>query len=113
MSPQFHGPMVSRRLLLLGGAAMTISVPFVSRGPLRSIARRLAGQATSPSTEGHLASFAGATGWLNSGPLTPEGLRGRVVLVDFWTYTCVNWLRTLPYVRAWDAKYRDAGLTIV
>ena len=39
----------------------------------------------------------------------PEGLRGRVVLVDFWTYTCVNWLRTLPYVRAWDAKYRDAG----
>ena len=41
--------------------------------------------------------------------LTPEGLRGRVVLVDFWTYTCINWLRTLPYVRAWDAKYADAG----
>jgi thiol-disulfide isomerase/thioredoxin len=45
--------------------------------------------------------------------LTPEGLRGRVVLVDFWTYTCVNWLRTLPYLRAWDGKYRDKGLTIV
>jgi thiol-disulfide isomerase/thioredoxin len=45
--------------------------------------------------------------------LTPEGLRGRVVLVDFWTYTCVNWLRTLPYVRAWAAKYADAGLTVV
>ena len=51
--------------------------------------------------------------WLNSEPLTPEGLRGRVVLVDFWTYTCVNWLRTLPYVRAWASKYEDAGLTVV
>ena len=57
--------------------------------------------------------FDGATRWLNSEPLTPEGLRGRVVLVDFWTYTCVNWLRTLPYVRAWAAKYADAGLTVV
>ena len=45
--------------------------------------------------------------------MTPEGLRGRVVLVDFWTYTCVNWLRTLPYLRAWAAKYTDRGLTIV
>ena len=63
--------------------------------------------------EGRLASFEGATGWLNSEPLTPEGLRGRVVLVDFWTYTCINWIRTLPYVRAWAAKYADAGLTIV
>ena len=61
--------------------------------------------------EGRLASFDGATAWLNSDPLTPESLRGRVVLVDFWTYTCVNWLRTLPYVRAWAAKYRDDGLT--
>ena len=63
--------------------------------------------------EGQLPSFAGATGWLNSDPLTPEGLRGRVVLVDFWTYTCVNWLRTLPYVRAWDAKYAAQGLTTI
>ena len=55
----------------------------------------------------------GATGWLNSDPLTPEGLRGRVVLVDFWTYTCINWLRTAPYLRAWDAKYRGQGLTVV
>ena len=63
--------------------------------------------------EGQLASLDGATGWLNSGRLTPEGLRGRVVLVGFWTYTCVNWLRTLPYLRAWDAKYRDRGLTLI
>ena len=51
--------------------------------------------------EGELASFGGATGWFNSPPLTPDGLRGKVVLADFWTYTCINWLRTLPYVRAW------------
>ena len=63
--------------------------------------------------EGELASFDGATGWLNSEPLTPAGLRGKVVLVDFWTYTCINWLRTLPYVRAWAVKYADAGLTVV
>jgi thiol-disulfide isomerase/thioredoxin len=80
---------------------------------LRSIVHRLAGDATELPVEGQLASFDGATGWLESEPLTPEGLRGRVVLVDFWTYTCVNWLRTLPYVRAWASKYRDVGLTVV
>jgi len=63
--------------------------------------------------EGHLPGFDGATGWLNSEPLTAEGLRGNVVLVDFWTYTCINWLRTLAYVRAWAEKYRDAGLVVV
>jgi thiol-disulfide isomerase/thioredoxin len=63
--------------------------------------------------EGHLASFDGATAWLNSDPLTLEDLRGRVVLVDFWTYTCINWLRTLPYLRAWAAKYQDDGLTVI
>jgi thiol-disulfide isomerase/thioredoxin len=63
--------------------------------------------------EGHLPRLDGATAWLNSEPLTPEVLRGRVVLVDFWTYTCVNWLRTLPYVRAWAAKYRDNGLAVI
>ncbi|HEX6629000.1 MAG TPA: thioredoxin family protein [Gemmatimonadaceae bacterium] len=63
--------------------------------------------------EGTLPSLSGATDWLNSPPLTPEGLRGKVVLVDFWTYTCVNWTRTLPYVRAWAEKYRDAGLVVI
>jgi thiol-disulfide isomerase/thioredoxin len=62
---------------------------------------------------GHLPGFDGATGWLNSEPLTPAGLRGRVVLVDFWTYTCINWLRTLGYVRAWAKKYQDQGLVVV
>ena len=55
----------------------------------------------------------GATGWLNSQPLTPVSQRGKVVLIDFWTYTCVNWRRTLPYVRAWSAKYKDHGLVVI
>ena len=57
--------------------------------------------------------FDGATGWLNSPPLTAEDLRAKVVLVDFWTYTCINWLRTLAYVRAWAEKYRGSGLLVV
>ena len=82
-------------------------------GVVRTIAHWLAGDGGELPIEGRLAPFEGATGWLNSQPLTPEGLRGRVVLVDFWTYTCVNWLRTLPYVRAWASKYEEAGLTVV
>src|ERR671910_3199549 len=63
--------------------------------------------------EGELPSLGGATGWLNSQPLTAAGLRGTVVLIDFWTYTCINWIRQLPYVRAWDEKYRDHGLVVI
>jgi hypothetical protein len=54
--------------------------------------------------EGHLGGFDGAIGWLNSSPLGAADLRGKVVLVDFWTYTCINWLRTLAYVHAWAEK---------
>jgi thiol-disulfide isomerase/thioredoxin len=60
-----------------------------------------------------LPSFDGNTGWLNSPPLSASDLRGKVVLVDFWEYTCINCLRTLPYLRAWNARYRDDGLVIV
>src|SRR5262245_4413299 len=69
-----------------------------------------AGQAA-PQAE--LASLERADAWLNSPPLTPAALRGKVVLVDFWTYTCINWLRTLPYVRAWHEKYRRQGLVVI
>jgi thiol-disulfide isomerase/thioredoxin len=65
------------------------------------------------STSGALAALDHAPVWLNSEPLTAAALRGRVVLVDFWTYSCVNWLRTLPYVRAWAERYRDRGLVLV
>ena len=60
-----------------------------------------------------LRSLSGATAWLNSPPLTLADLRDKVVLVDFWTYTCINWLRTLPYVRAWAEKYKDQGLIVI
>jgi thiol-disulfide isomerase/thioredoxin len=60
-----------------------------------------------------LAALERADEWLNSPPLTPSALRGKVVLVDFWTYTCINWLRTLPYVRAWAENYKDKGLVVV
>ena len=63
--------------------------------------------------EGHLPTFDGATEWLNSAPLSPADLRGQVVLVDFWTLTCINWLRTEPYIRAWSQAYRDDGLVVV
>lgn len=63
--------------------------------------------------EGEFPSLGGATGWLNSQPLTAADLRGNVVLISFWTYTCINWLRSLPYVRAWAEKYKDQGLVVI
>src|SRR6187401_1065502 len=54
-----------------------------------------------------------ANAWLNTHPLSAAELRGKVVLVDFWTYTCINWRRTLPYVRAWAEKYKDQGLVVI
>ena len=63
--------------------------------------------------EGPMPDLGGALGWLNSAPLDRKSLQGKVVLVDFWTYTCINSLRPLPYVKAWAAKYKDAGLVVV
>ena len=63
--------------------------------------------------EGEIPSFAGATLWLNSPPLTPESLRGKVVMVDFWTYSCINCLRALPFVQSWYQKYKDHGLVVI
>ena len=63
--------------------------------------------------EGAIPEISHAGTWLNSKPLTARQLRGKVVLVDFWTYSCVNCLRALPYVKAWNAKYRDHGLVVI
>jgi cytochrome c biogenesis protein CcdA/thiol-disulfide isomerase/thioredoxin len=63
--------------------------------------------------EGHIPSLAGATQWFNSPPLNREALRGKVVLVDFWTYSCINCIRSLPYVRGWADKYKDHGLVVI
>jgi thiol-disulfide isomerase/thioredoxin len=65
------------------------------------------------SNKSELASLQRANEWLNSPPLTAEGLRGKVVLVNIWTYTCINWLRQLPFVRAWAQKYKDQGLVVI
>ena len=75
-------------------------------------ARRHPGVTPLP-VEGRLAGFDRAAGWLNSLPLGADDLCGKVVLVDFWTYTCINWLRTLAWIRAWHEKYRDSGLVVV
>jgi cytochrome c biogenesis protein CcdA/thiol-disulfide isomerase/thioredoxin len=68
---------------------------------------------TSDSGVAALLDFSGATAWINSPPLTAPSLRGKVVLVDFWTYSCINCLRTLPYIKAWYAKYKDSGLVVI
>ncbi len=71
----------------------------------------VSGDADAPPTQ--MPELTGATAWINSPPLTPAGLRGKVVLVDFWTYSCINCLRTLPYIKAWNEKYKDSGLVII
>jgi cytochrome c biogenesis protein CcdA/thiol-disulfide isomerase/thioredoxin len=78
------------------------------------MAAKMADRGTAaPPVEGVMPPLAGAVEWLNSPPLTAEGLRGKVVVIDFWTYSCVNCLRTLPYVRAWYDKYKDQGLVVI
>jgi len=74
---------------------------------------RAAEQAEPLPVEGELPSLSGAVQWLNSPPLTVQGLRGKVVVIDFWTYSCINCLRALPYVQAWAQKYRDQGLVVI
>jgi thiol-disulfide isomerase/thioredoxin len=66
-----------------------------------------------PARTSELASLGSATAWINTPPLSAEGLRGRIVVVQFWTYSCVNWIRTVPYTRAWARKYRDQGVVVI
>jgi thiol-disulfide isomerase/thioredoxin len=94
---------------ILGAA---VAAPVESLAAERTMHPMTSREARLP-VEGMLASLAGATAWLNSQPLMAEGLRGKVVLVDFWTYTCINWQRTQPYVRYWAEKYRDQGLAVI
>ena len=88
-----------------------IAGAVAAAGVLASLAVA-AGPAALP-VEGRAAGFDGATTWLNAAPLNAAALRGKVVLVDFWTYSCINCIRTVPWVRAWSDKYRDLGLTVV
>jgi len=100
---------VSRRNIVLAGLA------FSSAGRGKALAadrsRNAGKQAVVP--EGPFPSLAGATAWLNSPPLSLEALRGKTALVNFWTYSCINWMRAHPYVRAWSRAYADQGLVTV
>ena len=91
------------RRRFLGAAAASLAAARLAEGsPKRHLP-----------IEGDLPALGNATAWINSQPLATSGLRGRVVIVNFWTYTCINWLRSLPYVRAWARKYKDQGLAVI
>jgi cytochrome c biogenesis protein CcdA/thiol-disulfide isomerase/thioredoxin len=93
-------------VLMSGGAMM-------SANPAMTMKPKTAAKADDLPVEGPTPSFSGAVEWLNSPPLTAEALKGKVVLVDFWTYSCINCLRAIPYVRAWAEKYKDQGLVVI
>jgi thiol-disulfide isomerase/thioredoxin len=105
--------MNAHRLLL--SAMLIWSMAACSQGAADNTnpSRRLTPETVQLNMDGDIPSLDGAIAWLNSPPLSKADLRGKVVLVDFWTYTCVNWRRTLPYVRAWADKYRNQGLIII
>jgi len=89
------------------------SMSLVDAIPIAAAKAEAAPKPTMPWNDSTFAPLAGASGWINTPPLASADLRGKVVLVDFWTYSCINCLRTLPYIRAWADKYRDAGLVVL
>src|SRR4051812_42596239 len=103
---------IARSLLVRLGAALSVAALALAAGIQFASAGGSAFGDSSDTVE-MLPALDGATGWIQSPPLTAESLRGKVVLVDFWTYSCINCLRTLPYVRAWAQKYRAQGLVVL
>jgi thiol-disulfide isomerase/thioredoxin len=101
----------NERRHFVGAAVMSIAA--VGLGINTSLLTKVANGARHLAIGDELQSLASANEWLNSRPLTASGLQGRAVLVQFWTYTCINWLRTLPYVRAWAEKYKEQGLVVI
>ena len=99
------------RRRLLGAAALATAGARL--GLFAPVEPHVARAALASPSENQLLSLASANAWLNSPALTAAGLRGKVVLVDFWTYTCINWIRTVPYVRAWAEKYKADGLVVI
>ncbi|MRW94688.1 redoxin family protein [Duganella sp. FT80W] len=99
-----------RSFTMLAGAVLAAVLTTAGPGAMAADAAQFR---SSLPVEGKAPGFDGATTWLNSAPLSPQQLRGKVVLVDFWTYSCINCIRTVPYIRAWAAKYRDQGLVVV
>ena len=104
--------MKTRRFVLAAMLAGAFGAPIRTGAEVRGVLRPPSSALRLP-VESEFPSLAGANLWLNSQPLTAEGLRGKVVLIDFWTYTCINWLRSLPHVRAWSERYKDHGLVVI
>ena len=108
-----HGKLRTRRNPKM--AAKTVVVVAVLAAaigaPIAGLMSAIGGRPLTSTSE--LKSLDQADEWLNSSPLTPEALRGKVVLINFWTYSCINWRRQLPYVRAWAEKYKKQGLVVV
>jgi cytochrome c biogenesis protein CcdA/thiol-disulfide isomerase/thioredoxin len=101
-------------VVMNGGPAMMSANPAAMAGnPAMMMKAKSSAAAENLPVEGAAPSLAGAVEWLNSPPLTTDALKGKVVLVDFWTYSCINCLRAIPYVRAWAEKYRDQGLVVI
>jgi thiol-disulfide isomerase/thioredoxin len=105
--------MNATRLLLAAILASAIGVPIETSAEDKTGGRQMPPAAARLPVEGQLPPLSGATEWLNSPPLTAAGLRGKVILIDIWTYTCINWLRSLPYIRAWHEKYSNQGLVVI
>jgi cytochrome c biogenesis protein CcdA/thiol-disulfide isomerase/thioredoxin len=108
--PEGGGAMMSANPAMMSANAPTMAMNATPAAAMK------AAEAPAPKAlpvEGSLPSLTGAVEWLNSPPLTPEQLKGKVVLVDFWTYSCINCLRSIPYVRAWADKYKDQGLVVI
>ena len=105
--------MKANQLFIAAILAGAIAAPIEGLAQDKNVVQQTTPAAVRLPIEGELPSLGGATGWLNSPPLTAPGLRGKVVLIDVWTYTCINWLRTLPYVRAWAEKYKNQGLVVI
>jgi len=98
----------------LAGQSPNVSGAMMAQIPASGSAMKAADKAPGAlPIEGNLPPLDGAVQWLNSPPLTAQALKGKVVLVDFWTYSCINCLRSLPYVKAWAEKYRDQGLVVI
>ncbi|MEA2949056.1 MAG: hypothetical protein QOI40_4386, partial [Alphaproteobacteria bacterium] len=107
------GAMMNGNNTMMGGnPAMTNGAPAMTGGPGMMKGKPATADGDLP-VQGDLPSLQGATEWLNSPPLTAEQLKGKVVVVDFWTYSCINCLRSIPYVRAWAEKYKDQGLVVI
>ncbi|MBV8146261.1 MAG: thioredoxin family protein [Gammaproteobacteria bacterium] len=106
--------MHARQVLIAGVAASTLLLlgTFAVKR-VKGEAQPMRATSAHLKVEGELPPLEGAISWINSPPLMAAGLRGKVVLVDFWTYTCINWRRTLPYIQAWAEKYRDHGLVVI